>query len=719
MFKTYLRTSAAFGAASCALLGYTALAQTNNDEPLDEIIVTGSPLSATTGESLVGISVIGGEELAGNLAGSLGETLKKTPGLSSTFFGPGASRPIIRGQGGDRIRILDNGIGSIDASSASPDHAASVEPAMAKRIEIIRGSGLLRFGSSASGGVINVIDGRIPDSAPDGKYAAAARIGASSVDDGYEGAIGADILLGSFANGSLVGHVDATYRKTDDYSIPGFAESDILHAHELAEEEEHHDDEDEDHDDHEGRDGEPRDVLENSATKSQAFSGGVSWLGNNGSVFGLSVRRLDSQYGIPGGHEHGHDEEHDDDHEEEGHDDDDHGEEGHEEEGGVTVDLEQTRIDALARFELGGLFDTLTINGGYGDYTHAEVEPDGAIGTVFSNEGFEARGELVQTEHGGWHGAYGAQIRQRDFSAIGEEAFVPPTSSTQWGLFTFQELDKADWHFEGGLRYERNSLDNKTANLSKDFDSLSLSAGVDFHLSDTTRLGGTVFSTSRAPTTEELFSNGPHLATNQFEVGDINLGNERARGAEVSVRFRKGRSRASFNVFATDYSDYIYERATGVEQDGLPEFQFTAADAVFKGFEFDAGAKLAEVKGFDILVDGSVAYVDANLENDGSALPRIPPMSVGLGVVVENDDWRLRAELDHAAKQNDIEPDELPTDGYSLVNLQTSYKVNDKITVRGSVNNVFDEDARQHTSFLKDVVPLPGRNFKVSLSAEF
>lgn len=687
MFKIYLRTSAAFAAVSCALLGTAALAQTNDEEPIDEIIVTGSPLSATTGESLVGISVIGGEELASNLAGSLGETLKKVPGLSSTFFGPGASRPIIRGQGGDRIRILDNGIGSIDASSASPDHATSVEPAMATRIEIIRGSGLLRFGSSASGGVINVIDGRIPDRVPDKPITGATRIGASSVDGGYEAAIGADFRLGDLSGGSLVGHLDASYRNSDDYSIPDFTESEVLRTTEADEDEEHE---------------QVQDKLANSAAKSRAFSAGLSWI-DNGTIIGIAVRNLDSNYGIPGGHAH--------------HEEDDH--EDEEEEGGVTVDLKQTRIDALARFEFAGLFDTLTVNGGYGDYTHSEIEPDGAVGTVFANEGFEIRGELVQTEHDGWHGAYGAQIRKRNFSAIGEEAFVPPTSSTQWGVFTFQEVDLTNWHFEGGLRYEHNKHDNVTANLSRDFDSLSLSAGVDFHLSSTTRLGGTVFSTSRAPTTEELFSNGPHLATNQFELGDINLGNERARGGEVSVRFRDGRNHASFNVFATDYSDYIYEQATGAEEDGLPVFKFTAADAVFKGFEFEAGAKVWTVNDFDILLDGSVEYVDANLGSDGSALPRIPPLGVGLGIVVENDIWRLRAELEHAAKQDDIAPNELPTDGYSLVNLQTSYKVNDKITVRGSINNIFDQDARQHTSFLKDVVPLPGRNFKVSLSAKF
>jgi len=687
MLTILLRSTAGIAAISYTLLSAVAAhaqsSQTNT--PLDEIIVTGSPLSATTGESLVGVSVIGGEELASNLAGSLGETLKKVPGLSSTFFGPGASRPIIRGQGGSRIRILDNGIGSIDASSASPDHATSVEPAMASRIEIIRGSALLRYGSSASGGVINVIDGRIPDSVPNKQITGAARVGVSSVDDGYEGSLGVDFMLGEFNNGSLVGHLDTTYRKSSDYSIPGFAESAVLRAAEGEDGDAHAQD---------------QNVLENSAARSRAFSAGFSWIGQNG-ITGLAIRNLDSEYGIPGGH------------------DPDASEETTLEEGGVTVKLKQTRIDGLSRLEFAGLFETLTINGGYGDYEHREIEPDGAIGTVFSNKGFELRAELVQLERGIWQGAYGVQLRKRDFSAIGEEAFVPPTSSTQIGGFTFHELNMGDWHLEGGVRYEHNSHNNDTANITRKFDSFSVSTGLDFHLTDTTRLGGTLFRTSRAPTSEELFSNGPHLATNQFELGDLTLGNEKAAGGEVSIRFRKGQNHASFNVFATDYSDYIYERATGNEQDGLPEFRFTAADVQFTGFEMEVGVKLAELGEFDILGDASLEYVDANLSADGSALPRIPPLGWALGMVLENDNWRLRAELDHAEAQDDIAPDALVTDAYTLVNLQASYRINERVSLRGSINNMFDQDARQHTSFLKDVVPLPGRNFKMSLSAKF
>ncbi|MBL4617641.1 MAG: TonB-dependent receptor [Robiginitomaculum sp.] len=679
MFFIILRTKCAL-LVLVIYLSDQAFAKTESSnsqqQPIsDEIIVTGSPLSATVGESLIGVSVISGEELANNLSGSLGETLKKTPGLSSTFFGPGASRPIIRGQGGARIRILDNGIGSIDAAAASPDHATSVEPAMASRIEIIRGSGLLRYGSSASGGVINVIDGRIPDSIPDNAITGAARIGASSVDDGIEGSIGVNLKIGDLGGGTMVGHLNTSSRRTNDYNIPGFAENALLHA---SEEEE------------------PFGIVENSATRSRAFAGGLSWIGNV-AMTGLAVRNLDSQYGIPGGH----------------------GEHPQEEGSGVTIDLKQTRIDGVTRIEFSGLFETLTINGGYGDYQHTEIEPDGGIGTLFANKGYELRAELVQAKHGNWQAAYGIQIQNRDFSAIGAEAFVPPTSSAQIGLFSFHELNLGNWHLEGSVRYENNRHENDTNSISRNFNSFSFAVGADYHLSETTRLGGTFFHTSRAPNTAELFSNGPHLATNQFEVGNSNLDNETATGGEISVRFRKGEARISLNIFTTYYRDYIYERATGNEQDSLPEFQFTAANVVFKGFEIDAGVKLASINNFDILADITLEYVDANLVLEGISLPRIPPLSLGAGLVLQNDTWRLRAEIDYAARQNDLAPNTLPTNVFALINLQSSYRISERITLRSSINNLLNSEARQHTSYLKESVPLPGRNFKLGLTLVF
>jgi len=694
-----MTTSYLFRLASAGLLAsvsYTALAQTQpNTEILDEIIVTGSPLNRSIDEAITGTSILTGDELSNRLATTIGETLKSEPGISSTFFGAGASRPIVRGQGGDRVRVLTNGIGSIDASSASPDHAVAAEPAQAERIEVLRGATVLRFGSSGSGGIINVIDGRIPDKMPDGQFDGAVRIGTSSVDSGREVAGSLDTALGS----NLVLHLDGTYKATDDYSIPGFTESDRFIAIEEAEhEEEGHDEEG--HDEHEevapGR-------LDNSAVETKSVSAGLSYIGNRGS-FGAAVHRYESDYGIPGGHEH----------EGEGEGEEEGGEEG------VTIGLRQTRVDVNGSLELDGFFEKVQLFGGYADYTHTEFEGPGVIGTVFTNEGYETRIEAIQAERGTWKAAYGGQLRHREFAAIGEEAFVPPTTTNQIGIYTFHEVEVSNVHLEASARYESTKHDVSESNVERSFDLLSVSAGGDVHLTDTLRLGGTVFRTERAPTTEELFSNGPHLATNQFERGNAALGKEKSTGIEAALRYRTDNQFITANVFYTDYSDYIFEAKIEEEEDGLPVFQFTAADASFKGFEIHGGTDIGTVGGFTLKADTLAEYVRA--QTDTGNLPRIPPFSVLAGLEADSDRFSLRAELDYAAEQNTTTALEIPTDSYALVNLFGTWKSPldaQNVRISLSVLNLLNDDARQHTSFLKDVVPLPGRSVRFSISTKF
>ena len=681
------------------------------DTLTDEIIVTGSPLTRSVDEAITGVSVLSGEELSNRLAGTIGETLKSEPGVSSTFFGAGASRPIIRGQGGDRVRVLTNGIGSIDASSASPDHAVAAEPAQAERIEVLRGASLLRYGSSGSGGIINVIDGRIPTEIPKDGVDGAVRIGASSVDNGREAAGSVD-----FGAGNLVFHFDGTFKETDNYRIPGFAESARFRA--LEEEEEHHD-EDEDHDedgheeDEHGHEEEEEAFgrLENSQTKSTALTGGASYIRERGFI-GFAVHKFDSDYGIPGGHGHGEEE-----------DDEDHDEDEHEEEEGeeqVTIGLDQTRLDINGALEFDGVIEKVQFFGGYADYKHTEFEAPGEVGTVFTNEGYEARLEAIQRENNGWAAAYGIQLRNRDFAAIGEEAFVPPTKTKQIGLYMFHEKEIGDFHLEGAARYENTQQENSVTNQNIDFNLLSLSAGGDVHLSDAVRLGGTVFRTQRAPTTEELFSNGPHLATEQFELGDATLGKETATGIEAAFRHREDGHHLTVNAFYTDYSNYIFETETGDEEDGLDVFQYTAEDASFTGFEVQGGMDLAEFGSFTLKADALAEYVRA--KTDSGNLPRIPPLSVLTGIEADSERFNFRAELDYAAEQTKVETFEIPTDDYALVNLFATWRapVNAQdVRLSLSVLNVLNDDARQHSSFLKDIVPLPGRNVRFSIASSF
>ena len=710
-----------FSALSATLILVAPAMAQNLDSEIDEIIVTGSPLNRSVDEAITGVSVLSGDELSDRLAATIGETLKSEPGVSSTFFGAGASRPILRGQGGDRIRVLTNGIGSIDASSASPDHAVAAEPAQAERIEVLRGAALLRYGSSGAGGVVNVIDGRIPDSLPEDGLDGAFRIGASSVNAGREVAGSLDKALGNF-----VLHLDGTFKETDDYNIPGFAESDLFRSLEGDEhdDEEHGDEdhEDEEHEEHDEEENEAFGTLDNSFTKSQSLTGGLSYIGDRG-YFGVALHRFESDYGIPGGHSHGHAEEHEEEHEdEEEHEGEDHDEHEHEEEGEemVSISLEQTRFDVNGALEFDGFIERLQLFGGYADYTHTEFEGPGEVGTVFSNEGYEARLEAIQRERDGWRGAYGVQYRDREFSADGEEAFVPPTTTQQIGVYTFQEKQIGDLHIEGAARYERTDQENSITGQDLSFDGISMSAGGDYHLTDALRFGGTVFRTERAPTTEELFSNGPHLATEQFELGDPNLGIETATGAEFAIRHREEGHFITLNMFYTDYKDYVFERAIGEEEDGLEVFQFVGEDATFKGFEVQGGFDVTRIGNFDIKVDGLAEYVRA--ETESGNLPRIPPLSLLTGIEAESDRFSLRAELDYASEQNKVDAFELPTDDYALVNFFASWKAPvgaQPVRLSLSLHNAFDEDARQHASFLKDTVPLPGRNVRFSVATQF
>ncbi len=686
------------------------------DSHLEEIVVSGAYEGRKLGETILGTTILNQEDIQRQLDGSIGETLRRQPGISSTFFGPGASRPIIRGLGGDRIRVLDAGLGSIDASSTSPDHATAVEPALAERIEILRGTAMLMYGSSAAGGVVNVIDGRIPKALPENGFEAAIRYGHTTVNNGnaVTGAFNAE--LGKLGETTVVLHGDGIYRSTGDYSIPGFAESELFH-----EQEEAHEEEGEDHDEHEEREEEAFGIVENSATKTKGGSAGLSFLFDNGFI-GMNIKLLNSKYGVPGGHSHGHAEDDDDDHE-----DEDHHEDEHEEEAPVTIDLDQVRFDIHGEYETDfAFFKKAKFRFGYADYEHTELEGD-EVGTVFANEGWESRLDLIEKGGDNWNGASGVQIKSRDFSAIGAEAFVPATKSMQYGVYTVKEFGHGGWHIDLGGRFEHTKYEADALNKSLIFNGFSASAGVGYDLSDAAFFGVNVSRTERAPSTEALFSNGPHLATNAFELGNQTLGLETALGIEATFSYATPSLSFVLNGFITSYDDFIYEAETGAEEDGLEIFQFTANDAKLYGFEakaeLHAGTLATTSAGdIDLHFDAQLDLVRAELDIEGNdRLPRIPPLSALIGVEARSDLFDIRTELEYAAEQNRVTEHELPTDDYLLWNAYITLRpFDDKnvtLEVRGS--NLGNREARQHTSFLKDQVPLPGRNVKASIRVQF
>ncbi|MGF1457178.1 MAG: TonB-dependent receptor [Alphaproteobacteria bacterium] len=681
------------------------------DLPGETIVITASPLERTVNETIIGTSVVDQDALARQFQNTIAETITREPGVSSTFFGPAASRPIIRGLGDGRIRVLDNGIGAIDASVASPDHAVAIDPSSATQVEIVRGPSMLLYGSSAAGGVVNVISGRIPTETPDGGFDVTGTAGLSTADDGFDFSGAFDLEVGKFAGGSLVLHGDGFYREAEDFDIPGFAESAALRAQEEAEEAEDvltfaDDDEDEEE--------EAFGTVPNSFFETSGGSGGLSWVSDRG-YFGVSGTFIDSEYGLPGAKKK--------EEEEEGEEE----EEAEEEEGAGFIDLRQRRIDLAGAYDFDGWIRRATARFGYADYEHTEFEGPGEPGTIFSNEGWEGRVELINRDSEIWggllQGVQGVQFIRRDFSALGEEAFVPPTETFQFGIFQQRAYLNGPWRVELGTRFEYTNHENTVTGEEADFNGLSTSIGLGYQATDAIFVGATVSRTERAPTTEELFSNGPHLATGTFDVGDPTLEEEVALGVEATVRYVLDRFRFSVNGFYTSYDDFILFDETGEEEDGLPVFLFQGVDATFRGFEAEVDAELFRFRGFDIHADVGLDFVRAT--RDGGVdedLPRIPPLSAVLGLEARHDYGDLRFELEAAAEQDDVAAFELPTESYQLFNIYATLRPfgpDSPVSVRMIATNLTDEEARLHPSFLKDTVPLRGRNFRIAFTASF
>lgn len=702
-----IATRLALGVASLALAAPAALAQQPADPPAtvqtndggDVIVVTGIGPARATGELIASTTVLGEAEIAERMSGGLGDTLAGLPGVSTTAFGPGASRPVIRGLGAERVQVLTNGIGVVDASAASPDHAVTGDPLGAERIEILRGPATLAYGGGAAGGVVNVIDGLIVERLPGETLSAMGYAGYTSAD---EGKTAAARVTG--AAGPLVGVLSWSRRESGDLEIPGFAESARLHAQEEAEEGEAH--EEEEH---------VAGALENSGVESQSLSGGLSLVGDDGFI-GVAVRRLESKYGIVGGHEH------------------------HEEEEaapaaglstlavGVAavgeapdlpfIDMEQTRVDVRGGWNFSdGPLSRVTGSLSVVDYQHTEFEGPGVPGTVFTNEGHEGRIEAQHAAFMGLAGSVGVQTSRRDFRAVGDEAFVTPTVTDATGVFLFETYEMGEWGLEGGLRYDRVTVDNATAG-ERSFDTLNASFGWHGHVTEQLFLGAAVSRTERAPTDVELFADGPHLATRQYEVGDVSLETERGVSVEGSARWEAGPLEIGGSIYHFAFEDFIYLTPTGAELDELPVYQAVQADAKFTGAELTAALKLGDAFGAAWKVDGSADIVRAKLDGGGN-VPRIPPMSAMAGLEADAGFVNARLEVRWADDQDKVAALELPTDGWTEVDLRTTWAVSPGVDLIVEGTNLTDEEIRHHASPLKDLAPMAGRSFRVGLRAEF
>ncbi|MEM1035929.1 MAG: TonB-dependent receptor [Pseudomonadota bacterium] len=683
-------------------LGVTANAQ-ESESRQDTVVVTTPGPDRAADELITSATVLDREQLLEGLYSTLGDTLDRQPGVASTFYGQGASRPVLRGLGAERVQVLTNGLGVIDVSAASPDHQVTADGIDADKIEIVRGPAALAYGGQAIGGVVNVIDGLIVEELPEEPFSADLFGAYNTVNEGTELA-----GKGQFTTGPFVISLSASQRDFDNYEIPGFAESAFQMAAEEAEG---------------GEEGEEEEEVsgtqENSFVETQTLAAGLSWVGDN-AFFGVAIREQTSEYGLPGGHEHGHEEG-----EEEG--------EEEEEEENPFIDLEQTRIDLRGGVTFGdGFLTDITASASIVDYEHVEFEAPGEAGTVFDTEGYEGRVE-AGTEFGDIVGAVGLQFLDKEFSAVGEEAFITPTDTQSYAIFTYQTLEfESGAGVEGGFRVENTELDNIQFGQRR-YTLTSGSVGVHQHLENGWFLGAQLAYTQRAPNESELFAFGPHLATNQFEVGGEFFDKEKGFNLDVAARWTGENVRLGINLFATDFDDFIYltpgtafiDGAITDEGDGLPVFVFEQDSAVFRGGEIYAGLTLDEGPGgADWDFTAGVDIVDAEL-GDGGNVPLVPPLTFNAGATAEWGAFEVGANLTWADEQSDAGVGQFETDGYTQIDLRAELDISDfGIGTDGTevfieARNITDEEIRFATSVLKDVAPAPGQNFRAGVRVSF
>lgn len=690
---------AALGASPAFANEETGSSEQGRESTGSQIIVSAEGLNEL--DFLAGQSAIGEEEIQRNLNGQIGEVIEGLPGVSTSGFAPGASRPILRGFDGERVRVLVDGLGTADVSNTSVDHAVTIEPLTVERIEVLRGPASLLYGSQAIGGVVNAIDKRIPLEMPEDGISVDALVAGDTATELISGGAALDFALGS----SVVLHVDGSYRDTGNVQIPGFQLTPALRADLLVDAAEE-DEEGEFEEAEEIREtAEQRGFLPNSGTETwTANAGFTAFLG--GHSIGTSLGWYDTNYGIIGrpgaGHHHG---------EEEG-------------EEIVTIGLEQFRANMRAQIALGeGFFSKLNVRTGYSDYTHTEFEGD-EVGTMFESESFKARAELIQTDGG----VIGAQYTLRDFAAIGEEAFVPPNFTRQVALFTAQEFEVGGFQIEAAARYENVDVSSDTIGLERDFNLFSGALSGVFTTEGGARYGLTGSRAERAPGGEELFADGPHIATQSFEIGDANLDVESVWGIEAFFNTGIGDGGLNVAVFYQTFDNFIFLSSTGEEDDELPVFQFLQEDATFFGFEADLVFALIANDGFTLDADLRAEYVSADLQGDpndagvADTVPRIPPFSFLAALDAGIGAFDVRGEVQWFASQSNLAAFETETDAFALVNLEASWQplpANPSLTVMLNAENLFNVTGRRHTSFTKDFVTLPGRNLRASVRLSF
>lgn len=654
---------------------------------LDTIRIKAHPLELTSKDFAVADTVVDQKRLAQG-AVTIGEALSGETGISSNQFGAGSSRPVIRGQDGPRVKILQNSSENIDVSTLSPDHAVTVDPALAKQVEVIRGPSTLLFGAGTVGGLVNVTDSKLPTALP---------------EKGYEGNVGLRYNTGSDEKLATAGvtlglgdqvalRVEGLKREANDYIAPDYV--------------------------HEG---EKERRVDNTFAKGQTVNVGLSWIYDRGFT-GISYSNRQDQYGLPGHsheyescHLHGlslHCGEHD--HDEEGHDHEDH---DHAHEAGPWIDLKSERYDVRTELDepFAG-FKKLRAQASYTDYQHDEIEED-TIATRFKNKGYHGRLELVHNPLGTWEGVIGTQYGQQKLELTGEEAFLAPNTTKKWSVFALEHAQLNDVHVELAARADQQKIDIDDSS-KKDFDgsAFSVSGAANWEFAPNYKLSLVTSHQERLPLAQELYADGGHFATNTYELGNDQLSKEKSNNVELGFHYDDNTFDYHVHVYHNWFDDYIYAQTLDRYKD-FRLVQYAQDKAKFYGAEAEAGYQISPIYKLSVFGD----YVRGKIDNDNA--PRVPAGRLGTKLNADFDDhWSGSAEYYHVFQQDKIAAYETDSQSYNMLNLGVAYSGNysnvSDYRVFLNANNLLDDQVYQHASFLS-TIPQVGRNFSVGVNFSF
>ncbi len=596
-----------------------------------------------------------GGQLQRQLGTTIAETVNNEPGIAERSMGPAPARPVLRGLGGDRLMIVEDGMSTGDLSASSADHAVAIEPMTTERIEVIRGPETLLYGPGILGGVIDVERGIIARTRLR-RLSGALTMQGESVNGGGSGGANA-----SFPVGAFVLRMDGSLRSTGDMQTP------------------------------EGR-------LENTTIRTGNGAAGVSFVKPWG-LIGAGGTWYDSDYGIPGGFVGAHP-------------------------NGVSIAMNRRQFKLLGEWRpAGALVQRIEAEYAFSRYYHAEYESNGDLGMEF---GVLNDNVIVHT-HLGRHaifdeGVIGVTGERRNY-ATGGLTFTPATTELQSAVFLYEKKRLGAVLLHGAIRYDARDVQPEHERDSyfigrihqRSFSGMSGSVSGELPVATSLTTGATITRSWRAPTIEELFSEGPHLAAYSYELGNPDLSAETAWGTELFLKRTTGRWQMRAAVFRNVFDRFIFPRNTGqfsARRADLYEYQYSGLDAAMWGAEVNTSLEVTCC----LVVHGSASYVQGELTDEYSPLPMIPPLSGTLGAEIHFSSWTFSVDGHGAAAQDRVDEFEEPTANWArldaAVQWQQPYgRLLHTVTISGS--NITDTEYRSHLSRVKSIMPEPGANLKL------